>query len=350
MVRLLSMNLTGRVCVIDSDTEHLQYIHDICVSNGLKCDKYTDSSVLLERSDPYEVLITETEFGSDSGFEICRKIKSNVETESVSVIFISEIEDTETIIASYEVGATAYLVKPIIPTEFIHHLDSVLRATKISKKLQKTAKLARQTAFDSMIEGERLHAIIEFVQSASHCKSLNSVADVVFSMMERLKFKGSIIFHHNDQDSFFTDDGKPHQYERNFLLDLRAKINSSGSNSSRFFSANNRAAACFINCSMFIRSPGKSEASSLLDFIGLFMNQLDKTVERVQQENKIVHYVSVTSQSITTFSEYTNKALNLCHDLEKTDQNKNDLVEKLTADISKLSDEIKLMNTRLNSI
>lgn len=346
------MKLAGRICIIDNDQAHLQYVHDICSTNGLVSVMYTDSTQLLNRSEPYDILITEAELDGDSGFDICNKIKSNKATEHVSVIFISEIEDTETIVAAYEVGATAYLVKPIIPTEFIHHLDSVLRSSKMSKKLQKTATLARKTAFDSMIESERLHAIIEFVQASSHCKSLRSVADVVFEMMARLKLRGSILFHLNNEDTFFTDDGKPHQFEKSFLLDLRSKIYSGNSSNlnSRFFSANNRAAASFANCSMFVRSSGKSEASSLLDFIGLFMNQLDKTVDRVRQENKIIHYISITSQSMPSFSKYTHVALELCQELSKNGHNQHEqkqLIDKLIYDIKNLSEEINLMNKRL---
>lgn len=49
------------------------------------------------------------------GFEVCRRIKSDVATSSIPVIFVSGAEDAQSRDEGMQLGAVDYIVKPIDP-------------------------------------------------------------------------------------------------------------------------------------------------------------------------------------------------------------------------------------------
>jgi len=72
------------------------------------------------------------------GFETCKRLKSNELTKHIPVVLITAIKiDTESRIKGLNIGADAFLSKPIDPAEFIAQVNVMLRIKEVEDKLRK---------------------------------------------------------------------------------------------------------------------------------------------------------------------------------------------------------------------
>lgn len=69
------------------------------------------------------------------GFVVLRYLKSNARTQSIPVIFISGINDRETIVRGFQEGAQDYITKPFEPAELKARVKTQIRIKKQNEKL-----------------------------------------------------------------------------------------------------------------------------------------------------------------------------------------------------------------------
>jgi DNA-binding response OmpR family regulator len=60
------------------------------------------------------------------GKAVCKRLKSEEETEKIPVIFLTARITPNTVIDCYDVGAEHYLVKPISPSALIDQIEETL--------------------------------------------------------------------------------------------------------------------------------------------------------------------------------------------------------------------------------
>ena len=65
-----------------------------------------------------------------SGFEICRKMRSDPQTAAVPIIMLTARAEEESRVEGLELGADDYVTKPFSPRELVARLRAVLRRTQ----------------------------------------------------------------------------------------------------------------------------------------------------------------------------------------------------------------------------
>ena len=71
------------------------------------------------------------------GFEVCKILKNDVETENIPIIFMTARTDDESIENAFKAGAVDYIVKPIRKSETTARVKTHLKLAKIIEKLEK---------------------------------------------------------------------------------------------------------------------------------------------------------------------------------------------------------------------
>lgn len=262
----------AKVAIIDDEPLQLEMMSHFLNNINITPDMFGCAEEFYQSTERFDLVSTDLNLSDDSGFDVCHFLKSKKETSDTFIMFVSAIDDSATITDAYSSGATGYLTKPIIPVEFLCQVQSILSQAFLSARLKNKSKQARSAAKSAMLESERLHHVIEFVRAASNVKHFSSMATLTFDLMAVLGFSGSIMFHVEEENHFFADDGKEHEFERKLKMEMRKKVNTDPNNQTRFFSSKGRTAASFSRCSLFLRSTPTSQEDSLLDFLGLFMN------------------------------------------------------------------------------
>jgi PAS domain S-box-containing protein len=106
---------------------------------------------LAESEDPHLVVLDVIMPGID-GFEVCQRLKSNPKTCDIPVIFLTAIKgDRDSRIRALEIGAEAFLAKPIDETE----LTAQIRAMQKIKEANKLKKAEKETLSGIVVERTR---------------------------------------------------------------------------------------------------------------------------------------------------------------------------------------------------
>jgi len=57
------------------------------------------------------------------GDDVCRKLKANIQTKDIPVIFLTSLDTPKDVIEHYDVGADIHLTKPVNPKELISQVE-----------------------------------------------------------------------------------------------------------------------------------------------------------------------------------------------------------------------------------
>ena len=89
---------------------------------------------LIPKLKPDLVLLDVMMTGID-GYEVCKRLKSDVELKNIPVIFITAKGDTEDIVKGFEVGAVDFIMKPFRHEEVCARVKTHLTLSSAIKKL-----------------------------------------------------------------------------------------------------------------------------------------------------------------------------------------------------------------------
>jgi putative two-component system response regulator len=114
-----------------------------------------------------EWIVSDAAGRPNSGFELCRKIKSNRRTHLIPILIVTSVQGIENEVAGLESGADEFLVKPLQPAVLRTRIRSMLRQKRI---------------VDSLEEAETiLFALAQTVEqrdkeTGNHCQRLASLS------------------------------------------------------------------------------------------------------------------------------------------------------------------------------
>ncbi len=73
-----------------------------------------------------------------SGYEVCRRMKSDAATRQIPVIMVTALDELADIERGVEVGSDDFLVKPIKRVELVSRVSTLLRLRHLQNELDRT--------------------------------------------------------------------------------------------------------------------------------------------------------------------------------------------------------------------
>jgi DNA-binding NarL/FixJ family response regulator len=153
-------NLTHTVLVVDDAPDSLSLINDTLEQAGI------DTLIALEgrqaltiarKLQPDMVLLDALMPGMD-GFETCRVLKADPLLSSIPVIFMTGLNDTESVLRGLEAGGVDYLVKPVNPVELLARMKVHLKNARLTYSARQALDSIGQNIFTVNAAGELLWA------------------------------------------------------------------------------------------------------------------------------------------------------------------------------------------------
>ncbi len=130
-----------KILAIDDKKDNLTIIKAIIKTYMPNCVVLTSLSgkegIEIAIRDQPDTILLDIIMPQMDGFETCIKLKSNSLTKQIPVVLITAIKtDTKSRIKGLEIGADAFLSKPIDPLEFTAQLKVMLRIKEVEDKLR----------------------------------------------------------------------------------------------------------------------------------------------------------------------------------------------------------------------
>jgi signal transduction histidine kinase len=138
----MSIKTAPSVIIVDDNTNNLHVLAHILRDKGFKVATIKDGFKALkfiQQKKPDLVLLDIMMPGMD-GYEVCKKLKSNVTTKDIPIIFITALSNTEDKIQGFELGGVDYITKPFRKEEVFSRINAHLTL----KYAQEELKIANQ--------------------------------------------------------------------------------------------------------------------------------------------------------------------------------------------------------------
>jgi signal transduction histidine kinase len=126
------INSPFKILAVDDKPENLIIIKALIKETFPQARVITTQTGLegIEMARTYtpDIVLLDVVMPEMDGFEVCKILKSDPETNDIPVVFVTAIkEDTESRIRGLEVGAEAFLAKPIESSELIAQIRAMLK-------------------------------------------------------------------------------------------------------------------------------------------------------------------------------------------------------------------------------
>ena len=130
-----------KILLIDDNKENLYTLSQILLSLIPDCSILTSGTgkegLYLAKTKLPDTILLDIQMPEMDGFEVLRKLKSNIITNHIPVILITaNYTDTDSKIRGLESGADAFIAKPIDKNELAAHVKSMLRIKAAEDKIR----------------------------------------------------------------------------------------------------------------------------------------------------------------------------------------------------------------------
>ena len=173
------------VLVVDDDEDVAEVIRHFFEDEGYNVSVAYDGREALRKATPKtHLILLDVMLPKLNGYQVCKQLRSRVETETIPIIFFSaKVEDVDQI-RGLLAGGDDYLTKPVSPSVILAHARAVLRRSGVEES--KTTSVGKLTIYEeeyrvsydgddlgvTLTEFELLRYLIRHPRKAFHRKHL----------------------------------------------------------------------------------------------------------------------------------------------------------------------------------
>ena len=126
-----------RILAVDDTQANLDVLCELLEAEGYTISVAPSGEIALQivgRVKPDLILLDVMMPGMD-GFEVCRRLKQDELTQDIPVIFITAENQTEKLVAGFEVGGVDYIAKPFQNEEVLVRVSTHLKIDRLTREL-----------------------------------------------------------------------------------------------------------------------------------------------------------------------------------------------------------------------
>ncbi len=126
-----------RVLLVDDNPTNLQVLFQTLDGRGYKLliAKSGENALRIAREANPQLVLLDIMMPGMDGYEVCRQLKADTETEETAVIFLSALGETKDKVKGLELGAVDYITKPFQADEVIARVNTHLTIHRLKQSL-----------------------------------------------------------------------------------------------------------------------------------------------------------------------------------------------------------------------
>ena len=145
--------------VVDDEEDVVEVVSHFLEEEGYNVVKAYDGNEALEKASPeIDLILLDIMLPGPDGYEVCKQLRSRVETETIPIIFLSAKIEEEDQVKGLMMGGDDYLTKPVSPQVILAHVKAVLRRSGVeeSKTLQVDGLTIYEDEYRASLDGKDL--------------------------------------------------------------------------------------------------------------------------------------------------------------------------------------------------
>ena len=169
------LNESTCILVVDDEPDMCEYIKELLnvKYKVLTANNGKDALYMLKQEECH-IVISDIMMPGMDGYELCDKIKSDIETSHIPVILLTAKADFESRIEGLKTGADSYISKPFHPQHLLVRIEKLIESRNMfGKKLNQEPNLNTIHIENDSLDEKLLNDIIEFINKNLSDSELN---------------------------------------------------------------------------------------------------------------------------------------------------------------------------------
>lgn len=136
------------ILIVDDIPDNLAVLHDALDETGYAVLVASNGKSALEiaRDAQPNLILLDALMPEMDGFQVCQKLKENMTTRHIPVIFMTGLTDAEHVAAGFQAGGIDYVTKPIRPREVLARIAAHMHTAKMMLQARSTLDAFGQAA------------------------------------------------------------------------------------------------------------------------------------------------------------------------------------------------------------
>ncbi len=132
----------SKILIIDDQPGNLAILFDYLdkFNAEIILAQNTEIAIKIAENKKPDIILLDIIMPEMNGFEVCKKLKEHVKTKDIPVIFMSALNDTDSIVKGFNAGGVDYIVKPVRQEEVIARITNHLKMLRAEQEIREKAK------------------------------------------------------------------------------------------------------------------------------------------------------------------------------------------------------------------
>jgi CheY-like chemotaxis protein len=202
--------MTGglRVFVVDDDQTTL-YVLAGMLQGACELETFSSAEACLARLAEVkpDLFLLDISMPVMDGYELCRRLKDDWETQDIPVLFVSAYDDSETRMLCYEAGGDDFIQKSFDRPELLGKLKVAKRLLAEKKGLHEQAGYAQRTAMAAMVSMGELGVVLHFLSKSFACNTADELAGALLDAMRQYDLQAAVQMRLGDETLSLSQNG-----------------------------------------------------------------------------------------------------------------------------------------------
>ncbi|MDM8558120.1 response regulator [Candidatus Parabeggiatoa sp. HSG14] len=126
------------VLIVDDNPNNGHLLSTILSSDKLKASIVFNGESALQSAniEPPDIILLDIMMPGIDGFETCKRLKADVRTQDIPIIFISSLTSTINKVQGFKLGAVDYITKPFEQEEILARINTHLKLSQLQQQIQ----------------------------------------------------------------------------------------------------------------------------------------------------------------------------------------------------------------------
>lgn len=155
----------ANILLVDDQPNNLRLLSDLFEEQGYEVQQAINGTVALQAAtlDKPDLILLDIHMPDMNGYTVCQKLKANLNTQDIPVIFISALDEAWDKVRAFSVGGVDYITKPFKVIEVIARVENQLTIGRLQTEL-KAQNIVLQQALQEL---QRVAALDDLTQVAN---------------------------------------------------------------------------------------------------------------------------------------------------------------------------------------
>lgn len=149
-------NIKNTILIVDDVNDNIELLSNIITEMQQHIELFVarnGSQALKKALDKLpDLILLDISMPEMNGYEVCKELKNNPETQNIPIMFITARNQVEDIVHGFEVGAIDYITKPYNPNELISRVSTQLELVQKRRELEQMNQTLEQKVIERTIQ------------------------------------------------------------------------------------------------------------------------------------------------------------------------------------------------------